>query len=277
MQKSNRIAVFTIAILATVLFWYYTRMDKTPDQGGQLRPSPQVILAADNATGTTSNDPPPIDDLMAKIRQISGEAPATQPAADAAQAAAATGAIPTTMPATVPATMPSTDAASTGGLESERQSLGLPDRPAPHLAVTAASEFKTYTIQAGDTFSSVARKFLGAEKHWSKIAQANPTVDPAKLKIGQVIRIPPSADTDHSPAPGVTEPSDSPSSSSSDSGVTYTVKEGDTLSDIAEQYYNSSAKWKVIYEANRRAIGDDPGRLKDGMKLVIPPAPSPAR
>jgi colicin import membrane protein len=53
---------------------------------------------------------------------------------------------------------------------------------------------------------------------------------------------------------------------------TYTVKAGDTLSDIALKYYKSAArdKWMAIYEANKAVIGDDHNVIKPGQELKIP-------
>lgn len=45
----------------------------------------------------------------------------------------------------------------------------------------------TYTIAAGDTFAKVARKF---GVRLDSIEAENPGVDPARLKVGQKIRIP---------------------------------------------------------------------------------------
>jgi len=39
-------------------------------------------------------------------------------------------------------------------------------------------------------------------------------------------------------------------------GRSYTVQKGDTLSQIAEHFYGSASKWRVIYEANRDLIKD---------------------
>jgi LysM repeat protein len=54
---------------------------------------------------------------------------------------------------------------------------------------------------------------------------------------------------------------------------TYTVKEGDTLSKIAQHYYSESAAWPVIYYANRHSIKsvDD---ISVGQKLTIPAKPA---
>jgi ABC-type nitrate/sulfonate/bicarbonate transport system substrate-binding protein/LysM repeat protein len=49
----------------------------------------------------------------------------------------------------------------------------------------------------------------------------------------------------------------------------YTVKAGDTLSRLAEQFYNSANKWGKIYEANKEVL-KNPDYIYIGMKLVIP-------
>jgi nucleoid-associated protein YgaU len=47
------------------------------------------------------------------------------------------------------------------------------------------------------------------------------------------------------------------------------VQPGETLSRIAEHYYDSAAKWKLIFEANRDVIKDSKN-LRPGTKIVIP-------
>jgi ABC-type nitrate/sulfonate/bicarbonate transport system substrate-binding protein/LysM repeat protein len=49
----------------------------------------------------------------------------------------------------------------------------------------------------------------------------------------------------------------------------YTVKPGDTLARLAEQFYNSANKWEKIYEANRDQV-KNPNYIFIGMKLIIP-------
>lgn len=44
-----------------------------------------------------------------------------------------------------------------------------------------------------------------------------------------------------------------------------------TLTGIAEDLYEDPSKWRDIYDANRDLIGDDPGSLRVGMRLVLPP------
>lgn len=54
-------------------------------------------------------------------------------------------------------------------------------------------------------------------------------------------------------------------------GSTYTVQRGDNLGKIALQVYGSSAKWTIIYEANRDAI-KDPNLIWANQVFVLPAA-----
>ena len=50
-------------------------------------------------------------------------------------------------------------------------------------------------------------------------------------------------------------------------GETYTVKSGDTLSEIGQQH---GVAWREIYEANKDVIGDNPDKIRPGQTLRIP-------
>ena len=50
---------------------------------------------------------------------------------------------------------------------------------------------------------------------------------------------------------------------------TYTVQPGDTLSSIAERYYNNPGDWQWIYNANSATIGN-PNSIYAGESLTIP-------
>jgi nucleoid-associated protein YgaU len=60
-----------------------------------------------------------------------------------------------------------------------------------------------------------------------------------------------------------------PSKAAATTGEQYTVKAGDTLSKLAERFYNSMNKWEKIYEANRDIL-KNPNYIYIGMKLTIP-------
>ena len=64
-----------------------------------------------------------------------------------------------------------------------------PDNHAPGV-LPPAPLAHTYTIQKGDTLWAIAQKQLGAGKRVPAIVALNPGLNPAKLKPGQVIKLP---------------------------------------------------------------------------------------
>lgn len=136
-----------------------------------------------------------------------------------------------------------------------------PTRPIPPAPTITP---RNYTVKSGDTLSSIAREIYGEESAWFQIAQANPTIDPKRLQVGQVIVLPNRESIGREreevqpPAPGQDQ--------------TYTVRPGDNLSKIAKRFYGDSEAWDLIYARNRKAIGPRPDALKVGMELIIPQA-----
>ncbi len=53
-------------------------------------------------------------------------------------------------------------------------------------------------------------------------------------------------------------------------GQTYTVKSGDTLSKISQQFYGSAHEYMRIFYANRNTLSD-PNKIQVGQQLIIPP------
>ncbi len=125
----------------------------------------------------------------------------------------------------------------------------VPPTPPPPAPEVAATE---YTIQRGDTYSSIAPKFNISV---SALQAANPSVDPTRLQIGKKLVIPaPTASTGASTAPTV---------NAALGETIYTVKSGDTLSRIASQY-------RTTVSAIKAANGLQTDRIKVGDKLKIP-------
>jgi len=50
---------------------------------------------------------------------------------------------------------------------------------------------------------------------------------------------------------------------------TWTVKQGETLSHIAQQVYGKASRWHAIFDANRDQL-DDPDLIRPGQVLKIP-------
>jgi nucleoid-associated protein YgaU len=57
--------------------------------------------------------------------------------------------------------------------------------------------------------------------------------------------------------------------------ASHTVEKDDTLSGIALHYYGSAAEdyWRLIYEANKGVIGDNPNMILIGQTFKIPALP----
>jgi nucleoid-associated protein YgaU len=119
----------------------------------------------------------------------------------------------------------------------------------------------TYTVKEGDSLASIWRDLTGNERGWEALQAANPGVDASRLKIGQVLKVP------DWKSRGATAVKPAVAAAAG----TYTVQSGDTLSSIAAKVYGDSKLWKRIFEANKDAIGADPGNLKVGQMLRVPP------
>lgn len=175
----------------------------------------------------------------------------------------------TTTPNEPVETDPATAQPTPGEQETQpAQPAGTPDpQPAPRTTPPtrqAGDVPETYTVKPGDMLVTIAERLYGTQTAWEAIAQANPSVDPTRLRVGQELRLPPRSAVNRprqeqpAPPPGERE--------------RYTVQPGDNLSRIAERFYGSAEHWEIIYNHNRDAIGADPGRLRAGMTLDIPPA-----
>ncbi len=69
--------------------------------------------------------------------------------------------------------------------------INVQPTPAPRSGATViAPGAKTYTVQKGDTLTSIARKVYGNPARFKDIAAANGISDPNKIKAGQVLTLP---------------------------------------------------------------------------------------
>lgn len=209
----------------------------------------------------------------------------TVPAAPAAGARPTT--VATTTPATVPAATPAVRPAATAASNVPTQpaaSAVVANSPAPAApmppAPKAPAKPTTYTVKAGDSLAGIWRSITGSERGWEKLQAANPGLDPSRLKIGQVLKVPEAegaaTGTGRAPAAAATTTlstggrNEAPASGGMSGGSTHTVVSGDTLSSISSKHFGNGKHWKQIYEANKDVIGADPANLKVGQVLRIP-------
>lgn len=137
----------------------------------------------------------------------------------------------------------------------------------PTAARPAVTAETTHAILPGETFSSLAQKYYGDAKLYRRIVNANPDIDPRRLKVGMKVKIP-------AGTAAATPDAGEEAVVTLDDTRQYRVQPNDSLHAIAQRLYGDANRWAKIYELNRTVIGADPARLKVGMVLTLPEAPT---
>jgi LysM repeat protein len=132
----------------------------------------------------------------------------------------------------------------------------VPSNTPPPINDVAAPAVIEHTIVKGDYYSTLATKYGVTVK---AIQAANPGKDPAKLQIGDKIKIPPKALAAASTGTTTTAAAD-PS--------LYTVKSGDTLGKIAKDHKTTVSELQKLNNLTTTQI-------KVGQKLKMPSAGTP--
>lgn len=121
------------------------------------------------------------------------------------------------------------------------QVLQVPDvqTTAPTTQTPAPTQTTvTYTIQSGDTLSTIAKKFNTTV---TRLLELNPTItDVNRIYVGQVLKVPTATNTATntlvSPAPAPTTSQTSASTQTNSATKPYIVQPGDSLSSIAKTF-----------------------------------------
>jgi len=159
---------------------------------------------------------------------------------------------PVTVHAIAPAIAPSASIPNTDRpIAPSTPKTSLPASVAPLVAAAKPPlALHTVTVQPGDSLWKLAQQNLGRGSRWQELLAANPgIVDPRRIAAGTEIVV---------PAKLTTMKSD----------VRVTVKEGDTLSRIAQFTYGRAAAWRCIAQANPEIA--DVNRIYAGQQLLLP-------
>ncbi|MCA9320842.1 MAG: LysM peptidoglycan-binding domain-containing protein [Planctomycetes bacterium] len=116
-------------------------------------------------------------------------------------------------------------------------------------------------VRPYDSFWKIAERELGDGRRYRELVAANPGIDPASIKPGDLIMI---------PAPVVERGRGRNDEVAS--GRRHRVASHETLSHIARHYYRKSTAWPRILDANKDQLSR-PEDLRSGMVLVIPEGP----
>ncbi|MBC8003308.1 MAG: LysM peptidoglycan-binding domain-containing protein [Opitutaceae bacterium] len=144
-------------------------------------------------------------------------------------------------------------------------SSNLPSQPLPPVAELppAAPATRDYIVIKGDTVERIAKKSGVTQR---SITEANPGLVPTKLKIGQKIQVPASAESPTAMPLGA----DFGAASAAPEFTTYVVKSGDTLTRVAKV---NGTTLKAVRSLN----GLKTDQIKVGQKLKLPaPKAAPA-
>jgi len=154
------------------------------------------------------------------------------------------------------------------------------DRPGPSEAIAVAISMRDphHRVAAGETMISISSQHYGDPTLAAALARHNAIPDPARLREGTRLMIPPaerltrgpaSAPRSTSPAPPVTQTGASPSGASM---LEYEVQSGDTLSELAQQLMGTARATQQLLDLNRDRLSD-PDTLAAGVVLRYPASP----
>jgi nucleoid-associated protein YgaU len=123
-------------------------------------------------------------------------------------------------------------------------------RPIHRRAAVGAPATTIHAVQAGESLSLLARRYLGSAQRWPEIYYLNShkIANPQWIYPGQRLAIP---------------------AGGPQAEARYMVRSGDTLWTIARREMGDGAAWPAIYQANRARIAD-PHWIYPGQSLTVP-------
>ena len=143
--------------------------------------------------------------------------------------------------------------------------LSPPVTPSPTPRPT-----RTHTVQPGDSFAAIAERYYDTQDRRAVklLTDANPGVDPLRMKIGSEITVPPMpAGLLDAPAGESVQPLPSGS---------YRVKKGQSFWTIAQEVYGDVTLHERLYALNKDLVGGDPTNLRAGQVIrLLPDRPTP--
>lgn len=271
-----------------------------------IPPAPHAVRELPAAQATRRTEPMPLPDEIPPVVTRSNAPPAntTVPAAVPQPPVAVAEARPHTIVQDVNLLMPDrqthgqyvpvppanvqgygaipSDPGAGAGLPPELFEKPMP--PTPRPPSVPASKAIVHYVGKEETLSDISRKYYGTAGQWKDIYEANRSVipNPNLVRPGVRLVIPPKPGTASAnmTAAAVSGGSDNtgtairitaerPAKPAAPAMKTYTVKQGDTLSSIADRFTGSAANWQKLYAANKSVI-KDPDRVPEGTVLQIP-------
>ena len=164
----------------------------------------------------------------------------------------------------------------------QTEQVRLPERspersPAPSKA--AKANYPVHIVKSGESLWSIAEHYYSDGTLYTKLAafNADRTGPEGTIRVGATLLVPPrgvlTGEKVATTPNRRTEPARGGGSSATEGrkapATTYTVKSGDTLSEISQTMLGTSKRWREILDLNKNVL-EDAESLRVGMTLKIP-------
>ena len=137
----------------------------------------------------------------------------------------------------------------------------IPTRPKQSLPKKAYSKIRTVIVKSNESLSKICQREYRDASLANALADYNGISDPNMVRAGSKLRLP-----DRSFFGNLDKPQ---RSTANGKFSRYTVKSGETLSDISQKLLKTARRWQELFELNRDVI-DDPNNVRAGVTLKIP-------
>lgn len=140
--------------------------------------------------------------------------------------------------------------------ETPSHELGSPDTPVTF-----------HNVRSGETLTAITQRYYGDASLVDELARFNDLSDVNNVRVNHRLRIPAREVLAGRPNSDALPPDDR--AREQPVYTSYTVKKGDTLSELSMELLGTSRRWRELYELNDDVI-DDPDNLIAGTTLKVP-------
>ena len=150
--------------------------------------------------------------------------------------------------------------------------------PASAVAPVTSGRDQPYVVAPGDNLFEISRKVYGDGSYYRALFAYNSDRYPhaEDIRSGNVLDVPPAEYLKQRYPELIGGASDGSAGTAplgrttAAAGSNYTVREGDTLFDIARKQLGQASRWTELYELNRAALGENLENLRPGVTLRLP-------